>query len=204
MKIPISLPCFVLLLLSGCQKHISTQPNMNTEQERNPTVLDACSLITKEEIQTIQGSRVTDTKSSESSQGAFHVSQCFFSAAESNKSVSLAVTQSGGPGKQSPKDFWKVTFGRYEGGQKEHEGDKEKRENLRDQRRGKEEAHEATPPKKINGIGDDAYWAANPVGGALYVLKQEAFIRISVGGPDNEETKINKSKALAQKAIERL
>jgi len=44
------------------------------------------------------------------------------------------------------------------------------------------------------------------VGGTLYVLKKEkdVFMRISVGGADNEETKINKSKALAQKAIERL
>jgi hypothetical protein len=35
-------------------------------------------------------------------------------------------------------------------------------------------------------------------------LKKDVFIRVSVGGPDNEETKISKSKALAQKALQRL
>ena len=45
---------------------------------------------------------------------------------------------------------------------------------------------------------------ANRFGGALYVLKKDSLIRISVGGLENEETKINKSKALAQKALQRL
>ena len=60
----------------------------------------------------------------------------------------------------------------------------------------------AVPPKKIPGIGDEAYWTAGP-GGALYVLKGDAFIRISLGGSDDEETKIEKSKALASKALAR-
>jgi hypothetical protein len=167
--------------------------------------LDACGLLTKQEIQAIQGSPLTDTKNSESSTGTFRVAQCYFSTAEPNKSVSLAVTQSDGPGKRSPKDFWKETFGRYENEEKEHEGDKEKKESLREQKRGAGE-EEARPPKKIGGVGDEAFWSGNRVGGALYVLKKEkdVFIRISVGGPDNEAGKIDKSKALAQKVLERL
>jgi hypothetical protein len=35
----------------------------------------------------------------------------------------------------------------------------------------------------------------------LYVLKHDAFISISVGGPDNEQTKIDKSRAPAEKAL---
>jgi len=42
------------------------------------------------------------------------------------------------------------------------------------------------------------------MGGALYILKDDTFIRISVGGPDKEETKIDKSKALAEKALRHL
>jgi hypothetical protein len=42
------------------------------------------------------------------------------------------------------------------------------------------------------------------VGGALYVLKKNSFIRISVGGPGNEDEKISKSKALARNALKRL
>jgi hypothetical protein len=41
-------------------------------------------------------------------------------------------------------------------------------------------------------------------GGALYVLKKDSFNRISVGGSDNEETNIKKSKALAEKALQGL
>lgn len=117
-----------------------------------------------------------------------------------SKSVSLAITPSDpdSPEKRSLRDFWKQTFGRFEGEAKEREGDEEKRKSLR------EEEEKSVPPKKIAGIGDDSYWTGNRVGRALYVLKNDASIRISVGGPDNEETKIDKSKALVQKALEHL
>ena len=42
------------------------------------------------------------------------------------------------------------------------------------------------------------------MGGALYVLKNNVYIRISVGGPDSEESKIKHCKALAEKALSRL
>ena len=41
---------------------------------------DACALITKEEIEAIEGSPITDVKSSENSDGEFRVSQCFYTA----------------------------------------------------------------------------------------------------------------------------
>ena len=87
---------------------------------------------------------------------------------------------------------------------KGREGDKEKRESLREQDRVRGEEEKSIPPKKIDGVGDEAFWIGNRVGGALYVLKKDAFIRISIGGPDNEESKIKKLKALAEKALPRL
>lgn len=213
-KFFVPLLCSLLFGLAGCDKSATSQPSSDSQAKTSlPSSLgtaqvqpqfDACALIAKEEIQAIQESPVIDTKSSESSEGAFRVSQCYYAATESNKSVSVAVTQSSGAGKRSPKDFWQETFGRYTGEEKEREGDKGKRESLGEQERGKEEERESTPPKKIDGIGDAAYWSGNRVGGALYVLRKDVFIRISVGGPDNEETKINKSKALAEKALSRL
>ena len=197
---------FVVLLsilvpaFAGCQKHATAE----SASIPPPAKIDACALLKKEEIQAIQDSPITDAKSSESSDNAFRVSQCYFATAEPNKSVSLAVTQSDSGSKRSPRDFWNETFGRFKGGEKERDGDKEKKESLHEQRRGTEEERESTPPKKIDGMGDEAYWAANRVGGALYVLKKDVFIRISVGGPDNEETKLTKSKALAAKALARL
>ena len=37
------------------------------------------------------------------------------------------------PATRSPKDFWEGSFGRYTGQVKESEGDKEKKDSLRDQ-----------------------------------------------------------------------
>lgn len=163
--------------------------------------IDACALITNEEVQSIQESPIKDTKASAQSDGSFRVGQCFYTAETFNKSVSLAVTQADPKSAKprNPKDFWKETFGRYEGEAKEEKGDEEKRKSLRDQ-----DEEKARPPKKVDGIGDAAYWTANRMGGALYVLKKDVFIRISVGGPESEEAKVNRSKALAEKALSRL
>ena len=81
-------------------------------------------------------------------------------------------------------------------------GDEERREE-KNAREGGEELERKIPPKKIDGVGDEAYWSGNRFGGALYVLTKDVIIRVSVGGPNNEQTKIDKSKALAQKAIDR-
>jgi hypothetical protein len=208
-KVFVFLFCFLLVAFAGCRKHSATQSSSGpqatvspTNQESGPAKFDVCGLIKKEEIEATQGSPITDTKGSGRSNGELRTSQCFYTATEFSKSINLAVTQSDpdSAAKRSPKDFWKETFGRYSNEEKEREGDKEKKESLREQG----EKERSVPPKKVDGIGDDAYWVGNRVGGALYVLKKDTFIRISVGGTDNEETKINKLKALAQKALDRL
>jgi len=38
----------------------------------------------------------------------------------------------------------------------------------------------------------------------LYILKGDAFISIDIGGTADEQMKLKKSKALAQKALQRL
>lgn len=196
--------CWLALGASGCSKHTPVQAPIS--EQNAPANVDACALISKEEVEAIVGSPIKETKSSERSNGGFRFAQCFYTAAEFSNSVSFAVTQRdpASAAKRSPKDFWKETFGRYSGEEKEREEDKEKKESLREQSRGEAEEKESVPPKKIAGIGDEAYWTGNRFGGMLYVLKGDAFISISIGGPDNEETKINKSKALGQKALERL
>jgi hypothetical protein len=158
------------------------------------TKIDPCTLLLKQEVEASQSSRITDTKSSENTGGDFRVSQCFYTAAEFNKSVNLAIAQANptNPHSRTPKQFWQETFGRS--AEKNEKGEKESRE----------EKERRTPPKKIEGVGDDAYWASNRFGGVLYVLKSDAFISISVGGTDSEQAKIDKCKALAQKAIGRM
>ena len=195
----VSLASGMVLALAGCKKRETPPPVPRSKQESNQPQIDVCGLITDQEIEAIQGSLIKETKSSLRSDGTFRVAQCFYTAAEFSKSVSLAVMQSdpGYPTATSPKDFWKERFGRYSGKEKERDKDKEETER-------KEEKDESVPPKKIDGIGEEAFWASNRFGGILYVLKGDAFISISLGGTDDEETKIKKSKALAQKALQRL
>ena len=214
--------CVLLLTTAGCKKQTSpedqakaspsssaiTQPTTTRGggRESGQAKFDVCALITKDEIETIQGSPVTDAKSSGHSDRGLRVSQCFYTTAEFNKSVVINVTQAEPESqeKREPKIFWKETFGQYSGEAKEREGDNEKRESLREQERDKGEKEKSIPPRKIDGVGEEAFWIGNRVGGALYVLKKDAFIRLSIGGPDDEERKIKKLKALADKALPRL
>lgn len=184
----------LLLAICACQKS-------KTSSVSQSGPIAACDLITNDEVQAIQGSPVKNVKPSDASDGTFRIAQCFYTTEIFNKSVSLAVTQRdpAGASARDPRELWKDTFGKYEGRVKEEEGDEQKKKSLRD-----EDEALARPPKKIEGVGDDAFWAANRVGGALYVLKNNVFIRISIGGPESEESKLERTKALATKAVSRL
>jgi hypothetical protein len=187
--------CSLLIGFPACKKRERPPPVPRISGDSNHAQIDVCRLITSQEIEAIQGSPIKETKSSARSDTGFRVSQCFYTAAEFSKSVSLAVTQKDPDhqAKRSPKDFWEETFGRYDNNRKES-----------DRARSEGEERESIPPKKIEGIGEEAFWTSNRFGGILYVLKGDAFISISVGGTDDEDTKIQKLKALAQKALQRL
>lgn len=187
--------CSLLIASPACKKRETPPPVPRITGESNHAQIDVCGLITSQEIEAIQGSPIKETKSSARSGTGFRVSQCFYTAAEFSKSVSLAVTQKDPDhqAKRSPKDFWEETFGRFDKDEKE-----------RDRASSEREEKESIPPKKIESIGEEAFWTSNRFGGILYVLKGDAFISISLGGTDNEDTKIKKSKALAQKALHRL
>jgi hypothetical protein len=201
----------LIVVCAGCEKHQleGHQPTWlvsSGDQGRNQGELDVCGLITKQEIEAIQRSPIKDTKSSVRLDAGFRVSQCFYAAEDFSKSVSLAVTQRdlASSNKSSVKDFWNETLGRADDAEKESSGDKQEGGSSREDLRRQGEGKVFIPPKRIDGIGDDAFWSPNPVGGAIYVLKKDVFIRISIGGRDNEQGKLDKSKALARKAIDRL
>jgi len=177
----ICLVTFLSVILCGCKEHRGTLAKR-----------DACSLISKEEVASVQASPVNDIKSSERSDDVFRISQCFYATAESSKSVNLALVQSEPKqgSKRSPKDFWKEKFDPYQ--------------NEEPKTKSGEEKEQSTAPKKIDGLGDDAYWVSNRFGGVLYVLKGDAFISVGIGGTDAEEVKLEKSKKLAKKALQQL
>lgn len=114
-------------------------------------------------------------------------SQCFFALPTFINSISLQVTQKGSkPGAPDAKQAWRKMFPPEKLEERETAGGQKK-----------------IPPRKIPGLGEEALWTGGPTGG-LYVLQGDYYIRISVGGADDEETKIRKSTALAQLILKRL
>jgi hypothetical protein len=193
------LVCFLITASPGCKKRETPKPVPKASSKLDRAQSDVCRLITSEEIKAIQGSPIKEPKGSTRSEKGFRVSQCFYTATEFSKSVSLAVVQKDrdNSATRSPKDFWKEKFGRFT-------GDEEVRNTNKRESEREEEKEKLIPPKQINDIGDQAYWVSNRFGGVLYVLKGDAFISIGLGGTDDQDAKLQKSKALAQKALQRL
>jgi len=149
--------------------------------------IDACALLTGKEIESIQGEPSKDTKASGNLAGGLAISQCYFMLPTSSNSISLTVTQKGGTDLRDPKERWKAMFHREKAEKKESE-----------------EGEKKIEPEKIAGLGDEAFWIGTRVGGELYALKGESFIRISIGGTGDASNKLNKTKALAEMVLKRL
>ena len=161
--------------------------------------IDSCKVLTSDDLKSVQGEALKETKASDRADGGFNISQCFYTLPTFTKSVSVAITSAG---TRDPKAFWKETFHRDEAEEKDR--DRKGKASREDKsRRGEEEA-ESAPPQKVTGVGDEAFWMGSRIGGALYVLKQNVFFRISLGGPDDQKTKLNKSKTLAKTILSRL
>jgi len=159
--------------------------------------IDTCNLLTSADLKEVQGEAVKEAQRSDRQDGGFIVSQCYYSLPTSSNSVVLNVTTaSEGGGAANPRTFWKDTFGRKEEKGKEREREAKEKKG--------EESEESVPQQKIAGLGEDAYWLASRVGGALYVLKKDLFFRISVGGAGDEKSKLKKSKTLAQRVLKRI
>ena len=67
-----------------------------------------------------------------------------------------------------------------------------------------EEEEGGAPPELVKGVGEEAYSVGTAKFGALYVLKGNKILRISVGGAHSQPERIEKMKSLAQYAVGRL
>ncbi len=178
----------------------------NTAPATAPGSKDACKLLTSGDLQAVQGEPLKDTKGTNRAEGGFFVSQCYFMLPTFSKSAVLTVTAAGkGEGARNPKQYWREIFHpKAEASGREDRG-REKSKGKEGKEPGEVEIEqEKTPPQKVPGLGDEAFWEPSRIGGALYVLKGDVFIRISIGGLDNPETKMKKSETLAQKVLPRL
>lgn len=178
--------------------------------------IDACSLMTTKEVGALQGNAIIEAKGNQRGDGDFLMSQCFYTAQEFVNSVSLTVIQPNpaNPSKQ-PKQYFTEKF-REAGKKPEAEREKEREREREKERKGKEEKREAggrgeeeeeeegANAERVGGVGEDAYWVKTGPTAALYVLKNNQFLILSIGGDDAEPLKLKKTKALAQQALKRL
>lgn len=126
---------------------------------------------------------MVDRRSTVATQNGVDVSQCYVGAATTANSVNIIVTEkTNGSDAQDPRRTWEQIFGE---GAKEQSGEHAKSE-------------------KIQGVGDEAYWRGAPIGSSLYALKGNAYVRVSVGGGDSGESKLEKSKKVAELILSRL
>ncbi len=151
-----------------------------------PARLDACTLLTSEAIEKVQGEPLQEDRPSGNTNG---VAGCYFMLPTASNSISLSVVQkSTAPGARDPKEFWQDAFHKAKPEKKEEEGEIEKSE----------------PPEKVADLGDEAYWIGNRVGGQLMVLKGDLYFKLSVGGANDRATRLEKSKKLARVVLQRL
>ena len=213
----VALLSLLLTLAPGCKSAgMSTESPSNSTANVRPETspqpaeakngIDACKLLTSADIEAVQSEPFKEAKGSMQSGAQWSVSQCFYATANFANSISLTLTQKSPDSTNSAgiEEFWREKFqgvgGRDRDREHERERDKEKKRDKREER----EAEESQPLLHVAGIGDDAYWEGDKRVGALYVLSGDRFLRISIGGPDEQDLKISKLKRLATEALKKL
>src|SRR4051794_39196900 len=194
---------FLLFSLTSCKRSVSpissTPPSPSRALQLHK--IEGCSLITREEVGAVQATTVTDTKSSETTDGNHLITQCYYATSGLNLSVSIAITQPdpANPTSRSARESWEQTFGPFD---QEHEAEaKGREEKTKENERGREEEDQKRPPTEIGGVGEGAVWVGNRFGGDFIAVKGGGFVPSSVGGADREKTKLKKPKNLAEKAL---
>ncbi|MBV9302222.1 MAG: hypothetical protein JOY62_06450 [Acidobacteriaceae bacterium] len=158
---------------------------------------DACKLLSNSVIEKVQGEPVTQAKPSSGKRGSVMISECLYSLPTSSNSISISLTlPDPGGSKVGPRDVWKHSF--HEAESAEDDEDKEKSVFP-----GEKEKEKETPPRAVSGLGEEAFWVQSFVG-TLYVLKGNAFVRISIGGKQDDATRLKKARVLAEAALAKM
>ena len=189
---------YVAFVFAGVLGGAATQSAKKDTGVSKGTVY-ACALLTPAEIEAIQGERVEETKPTVRPSGGLFATQCLFRTPTLNKSVSLFLTASDPlhPVPLTARQLWQKQFHSSEVDEEPVAGENKKKLDP-------ERERESREPRPIRGLGEEAYWVASPVASALYVLKGEMFLRISVGSAGQESERMEKSKALARAVLKRL
>jgi hypothetical protein len=172
----------------GASQRTAESPPAADANRATPS-LDACALLTSDEIARAQGAAPTSTTPSGRTEGGLPIAQCYFALPSSADSLSLIVYKKPAhAAAKLPADLWKKMFPAE-----------------RPVKIGREGKPKVQPsPQKIEGVGDEAFWGGGQFGGTLHVRKGEDVFQLSVGGPGDEAKKLEALKQLAGKIAERL
>jgi len=138
----------------------------------------ACALLTAAEVASVQGEEPTKVHQKKP---LSDTSQCLFSLPTVTKFVLVEVTR--GPRVAQLAERMRLAAA-VEG---EESGE-----------------FEAPAVERVEGLGDEAFWAEGVRQGALYVRRGQTLLRVAVGGDEDKEAKMTKLRLLASKALGRL
>jgi hypothetical protein len=153
--------------------------------------IDSCALIGGEDVRRILDAPIESTRPvTETARGVL-LYQCYVSTGTA-RSISIAVAgpMQSGSRTVTPRQFWREQFHPARRAGSAH---------------ARRESHEETgAARPVRGIGDEAFWSGTRVAGALYVLRGDTFVRVSVGGIRTERERIEKSRQVASAALAHL
>jgi hypothetical protein len=173
------------ILFAGCSDYRPSTKAPGPAEE-NSAPLDACALLTADEIASVQGEAVRETKPSTQTLGVLTVSQCDYVLPTESNSIVVTLTQASAANASELSKQWSDMF----------HNDSARAEPA--------EAGAEASRREVHGLGEQAFWTGSPISGALYVLKGNQQLRISVGGADDVNTKIDKGEVLAEFILQRL
>jgi len=141
-----------------------------------------CSVVTADDVFGIFGAPFDEPRKSVQTSGDITVTQCYYGQPVRYAADSMTIEFTTAP---DVHELWEKQFEPSEEGEREKEsGEKHRIE--------------------VEGLGRDAFWGGNRVSGALYVLAPSAIMRISIGGSGDVASKIERSKKVAMKALEKM
>jgi hypothetical protein len=163
----------------------------------------ACALITGEEVAGVQAAVVTDATAAEQIRDGLAISRCFYRAADYARSVHLELARRDASRADAPSPMirWRELFPAAEPAA----GQGEPRKSRRISPQGSQEppAEKLAERQAVPGLGDEAWWVGTAVYGALYVRRDEAFLRLSLGGEGDLTAKLARARTLAERALAR-
>ena len=186
---------------------ILAEPSVTPAATGAAPAASACSLLSGGDLAAAQKSELVEAAPTTLVRDGLVVSRCYFRTRDLARSVSLELTRldAASPDQDAVRHRWRSMFHEpAAGGEREREPSRREDEAEEAKERGGEESEPEAKPEPVAGLGDEAFWLGTGTFGVLYVLEDEAFLRISVGGPGDRETKLARSRALAAKALARL